>query len=377
MDNPFLEFRDLFPAYHEGIYANHAAVSPFSTLTREALQTYWEDRAHFPVDVYPDIMDVKDHLKTQIAQLIRAESADQIVMMPNTGTGLNAIATGLQWKPGDRIILFKNEFPTNIYPFLNLERQGVIIDWIEPENFQIIPEMIRNQIQPSTRMLAISFVQFLTGFRADLEAIGRLCHDHNVLFIVDGIQGTGVCPVDVQKWHVDGWACGGHKWLMWPMGTGFLYVSPNLLELLQPAYAGWLSVKDNWNLLDYNLEFHDTAEKFAVGSMNFLGVSVADKLLIHMLQLGISNIQNRIIQLTEQLIHGLKNTDNTLVTPDDVTSRAGIVSIQHTDPESVQKHLQEKNIIAAARGPILRFSPHCTNTVEEMDRIVEGLKVLQ
>ncbi|NQT27782.1 aminotransferase class V-fold PLP-dependent enzyme [candidate division KSB1 bacterium] len=376
IQDQFQTFRKIFPAYDEGIYVNHAAVSPFSTLTRDVLQKYWENRAHFPVDVYPDILEKMQRLKFQITGLIHAESADQIVLMPNTGYGLNAIATGLKWKPGDHILLIRDEFPTNIYPFLNLEKQGVLIDWIEPVNSQITPEMIHKQLHPNTRMLSISFVQFLTGFRADLEAIGQLCRDQNIFFIVDGIQGTGVCPIDVQKWQVDGWACGGHKWLMWPMGTGFLYVSPRLLDQLQPAYAGWVSVKNAWNMLDYNLDFLESADKFTVGGQNFMGFSVAETILNKFVDLDVVQIHTRIEALTTQLIEALKELPVQLLTPKDPNLRAGIVSLRISNPDTIQKKLQEQGIIAAARGDVLRFSPHCTNQIDEMDRIVEVLKEL-
>jgi len=219
-------------------------------------------------------------------------------------------------------------------------------------------------------------VQFLTGFRADLEAIGQLCRDQNIFFIVDGIQGTGVCPIDVQKWQVDGWACGGHKWLMWPMGTGFLYVSPRLLDQLQPAYAGWVSVKNAWNMLDYNLDFLESADKFTVGGQNFMGFSVAETILNKFVDLDVVQIHTRIEALTTQLIEALKELPVQLLTPKDPNLRAGIVSLRISNPDTIQKKLQEQGIIAAARGDVLRFSPHCTNQIDEMDRIVEVLKEL-
>ena len=370
------QFRDLFPAYTEGIYVNHAAVSPFSEITRKTLDVYQNKRSHLPVDVYPGILETKKQWKSQIVQLLNASSPDQIAFVPNTSFGLNMIATGLDWKPGDRILLNRMEFPSNIYPFMNLERLGVIIDWINVEGGQILPAAIESQMTSRTRMLSLSFVQFLNGFSADMESIGRICKAHDVLFVVDGIQGTGVIPIDVQKWQVDAWVAGGHKWLMWPMGTGFLYVQPDLLTRLHPMFAGWLSVKDSWNMLDYNLDFLETAEKFETGTTNFMDLMCAAAVLDHFTQIGIPTIQSRIRENAGILLEAFRDLPVQVLTPESEGDRSGIVSLKVENPESVFEALQGEKIIAAVRGDVLRFSPHCTNTPEEMGRIVEVMQEL-
>ncbi len=373
-EKDFLAFRELFPAYGQGVYMNHAAVSPMSTITKSALDDFWERRSHIPVDVFPGIMDTLGNLKEMICRLIHAGGKDEIAFVPNTGSGLGMFATSLKWKEGDRVILNTMEFPANIYPFLNLERLGVNMDWVQPVDGQIRVEDIEAQVTPRTRMIAISFVQFLNGFKADLKAIGKICKKNNIIFVVDGIQGVGAVPLDVQKCHIDVFVTAGHKWLMWPMGTGFMYVRKEFLPQCHPVLAGWLSVKNSWDLFDYQLDFLDSAERFQTGTLNFMGFYVAHDMLKRFLELKIEHIYTRITGITQRLMDGLRELNFPMVTPGDPAFRSGIVSIKMAEPEKVMKHLEEQNIHIALREGVLRFAPHCTNTPEDVDRVLDSLK---
>lgn len=373
-EKKFLEFRALFPAYSQGVYMNHAAVSPFSTLTRDALMTYWERRANLPVDVYPGIVDELKEFKQMIARLINSKSDEHIAFIPNTSTGLSMITSGLTWQAGDRIILNTLEFPANIYPFLNMQRFGVKTDWVEPEDGRISVAAIKKKITRETRMIAISFVQFLNGFQADLAAIGQICQERGIWFVVDGIQGVGVIPLDVQKCHIHALSTAGHKWMMWPMGAGFLYIHPQLDEKLHPAHAGWLSVKDSWNLFDYRLDFLDSASKFQPGTLNVLGLLPARDMLAKFLELTVEDIYSRIVDITSRLLDGLKNLPVKIITPQEKECRSGIVSIQIPDPLVILKKLETQGIYIAVREGIMRFSPHCTNTPGDVEYVIETLK---
>jgi selenocysteine lyase/cysteine desulfurase len=374
MDQSFTCFRELFPAYSEGIYVNHAAVSPLSTVVRQTLLDFWDKRSRLPVDAYPEWMGEINRFKAAIAGLIRAKSPERIAMVPNTSYGLNLITTGLEWKAGHRILLCPMEFQANLYPFLNLERHGVHIDWIEPEGGEIRPDDVEKKVTPHTRLLSISFVQYLNGFRADLEAIGRVCRKHGVLFIVDGIQGAGAVPVDVEECGIDAFVCGGHKWLMWPMGTGFLHTGEKLLGRLKPGIAGWMSAKNRWDFGSIRLEFADSAEKLEPGTMNIVGILAGQAMLERMTALGIESIYERILGLTDRLIDGLQNLPVQLITPAARKCRSGIVSFKVENPDSVIQKLEQNGIFASMRKGAIRLSPHCTNTMEEMDRILECLR---
>ncbi len=353
---------------------NHAAVSPLSQGIKETLARYWESRSHVPVDIYPGVMDTINQFREMVCTLLNAESVEEIAFSPNTSTGLNMIASGLEWRAGDRIILNTMEFPSNIYPFMALEKQGVIIDWVEPREGRILPADIEKRVTSGTRMVAISFVQFLNGFTADLETIGRLCKEKKIWFVVDGIQGAGVVPVDVVKCNIDAFVAGGHKWLMWPMGTGFLYASKKILPHLRPPIAGWLSVKDSWNLFDYKLDFLETASKFEPGTFNFIGLAAAHTALSTFLELGITNINRKIMEVTDHLLQGFKKLSLEIVTPQESESRSGIVSIKVPEAEALLEAMAANKIFPAFREGVLRFSPHCGNTIEDADKVLEFLE---
>jgi len=373
-EKKFFAFRKTFPAYSQCIYMNHAAVSPLSQNVKNSLINYWRNRSHIPVDIYPSIMDTLEEFKEMICKLIHAKNSDEIAIIPNTSSGLNIVASGLKWKKGDRIILNTMEFPANVYPFMNLEKRGIIIDWVKPVNGKIQVKDIESLVTNKTRLLSISFVQFINGFKADLEAIGKLCKQKGIWFVVDGIQGVGAIPIDVMKCNIDAFVSGGHKWLMWPMGTGFLYTNKKLLSNIQPTYAGWLSVKNSWDFFDYKLNFLDTAEKFQPGTLNFMGLVAAHKMLSIFLELKIENIFHRILSLTDILIHGINNLSIKIITPEHKSIRSGIISIEVPDPEKIFDELYANHIFAALREGIIRFSIHCTNTTEDIEKVLRCLK---
>lgn len=373
-EKKFFAFRKTFPVYSQCIYVNHAAVSPLSQNVKNSLINYWQNRSHIPVDIYPSIMDTLEEFKEMICKLIHAKNSDEIAIIPNTSSGLNIVASGLKWKKGDRIILNTMEFPANVYPFMNLEKRGIIIDWVKPVNGKIQVKDIESLVTNKTCLLSISFVQFINGFKADLEAIGKLCKQKGIWFVVDGIQGVGAIPIDVMKCNIDAFVSGGHKWLMWPMGTGFLYTNKKLLSNIQPTYAGWLSVKNSWDFFDYKLNFLDTAEKFQPGTLNFMGLVAAHKMLSIFLELKIENIFHRILSLTDMFIHGINNLSIKIITPEHKSIRSGIISIEVPNPEKIFDELYDNHIFAALREGIIRFSIHCTNTTEDIEKVLRCLK---
>lgn len=325
-------------------------------------------------DHYQQMVDLRAGLKAGLARFLGASSPDLLTLTANTTQGLNTIASGLPWKEGDRVLLNRMEFPANIYPFLNLERLGVAVDWVETADGRLPLEAFTSRITPDTRLVAVSFVQFLNGFKADLAALGAYCRDHGIWLVVDGIQGLGAVPFDLQETPVDALAAGGAKWLMWPMGTGILYLSPAMLDAIRPAHAGWLGVQDAWNFREYELKFLDTAERFEGGTLNWMGLSLARQRMDRFLALGRDAIWARVRHLTDCLIDGLQMHGVEIVTPLEPGARSGIVSIRVAGPESVLQHLADAGVVISLREGILRFSPHCGNTYEDIDGALEALK---
>lgn len=374
VENQIRDFRKLFPAYSECVYLNHAAISPLSQLARRALMEYWEERAHFPVDIYPDLQKRREDFTAGIAALIGAGSGQNISLVPNTSIGLNIVAQGLEINPGDEIVLPAVEFPANVYPFMNLEKKGARVVWVPARRGRIPVEDIQAKTTVRTRLISISFVQYLNGYRADLKTLGRWCRGRGIILCVDGIQGAGAIPVHVGDCRIDAFASGGHKWLMWPMGTGFLYTSPRLRKEMNTGTVGWLSVKNPWDLLHFSLDLKESGERYEPGTLNFPGLSVARRVLQRFLDIGIHRIHQRITWLTGLLAAGLKELELPVESPLGPGETSGIVSIRCSDPPGWENRLREMGVICASREGLLRFSPHFTNTEGDILHTLECLK---
>jgi len=273
-----------------------------------------------------------------------------------------------------RIILNDIEFPSNVYPFLNLQRLGVEIDMVKSRNGVVDVGDIENAITPKTKLVSISLVQFLSGYRADIDAIGSLCKEKGIIFCVDAIQATGVVEIDVAKSQID-FLCGGtQKWLMSSQGLSYIYLTEELQSRITQKNVGWASVNDAWNLLDYNLSLKSTAERFQNGTINVLGVCLFDASLDLFLGFGMNNVENRILKNTEHFIYQLVEIGiEPILKNVDTKNRAGIVSFKHERSNEIFEFLQGKRIYGAVRQGMIRFSPHFYNTKEEIDLVIKEL----
>jgi selenocysteine lyase/cysteine desulfurase len=273
-------------------------------------------------------------------------------------------------------LLVEGEFPSNIYPFLNLRKRGVSIDFLPQTGQAIDPDVLIKNLHPETRLFSVSFVGFLYGCRNDLKTLGDICRQHNVIYSVDGIQGVGACPVDVREAGVDFMSNGGHKWLMGPQGCGFMYISPALFERLQPSSVGWLSVKDSWNFLDYRLELLEDAGRFEIGTANVAGIYGLRAATDLLLEVGIDEIHRHIIHLGDILIEQLETLGFFYQGPRERNHRSGIHSFHVRDEQRVFRQLRDNNIHLSLRNNLLRFSPHFYNTSDEMIKVIDVCKTV-
>ncbi|HKI47038.1 MAG TPA: aminotransferase class V-fold PLP-dependent enzyme [Balneolales bacterium] len=369
------EVRELFPFLKQGTcYLNHAAISPLSSKVTNAIKNRLDIRSLGSIEAFTHDKPIIDDCRVQIARLINAESEERIAFVPNTSSGLNIIANGVKWSPGDQILIGDVEFPTNVYPFLNLRRLGVDVKLITNDNGSVTAEMIEKATTPKTKLVSISTVQFLSGYRADMERIGEWCRRHDIWFVVDGIQAVGAIELDVVASHVDALCAGSHKWQMGPQGLGFLYVNKRMQDAIRPSNAGWLSVTAPWELLDYNLEFLPTAMRYELGTMNANGIVGYHAALKLLNEIGIRNIQQRILDLTSRILSEFSHWDDIrILTPNDDHHRAGIVTLdlpEMVDPDGLMENLSKENIVVAIRNGMLRLSPHFYNTEQEVDHSV-------
>ena len=329
-------YRSWFPHIQTGkIWLNHAAISPISKRVHAVIEKHLQNRSFGDIDVYPSVIASCEKTKSNLAALINA-TPDRIGFVPNTSEGLNILANGLEWKNGDRILLNDIEFPTNVVPFLNLKKHGVEIDFVKNANGEVLIEDIERAITPSTKLLSISSVQFLTGYRADLAAIGALCKKHGLIFCIDAIQGLGVVPTDAQEMRIDFLSSGGNKWLMGLMGLGFIYVSTELQERIQQKHVGWTSNRNFFgDFFNYRIDLDETARRYENGTQNYLAIAALGESTSTLLEVGIDNIQEHLFGLTDSIIAFADEHRFEIVTPRERTKRAGIVTLKHPEAKTI------------------------------------------
>ncbi len=368
--------RTHFPHTEHTVYVNHAATSPLSQPVMDAMDRYFKERHGArpgdPIDNFERFMPVIAEARDRAARLLGTHP-DRLAFMPNTSAALNILAEGLDWQPGDRIAVPACEFPTNVYPFLNLERRGVTVDFIPDEEGTFTLDALEAALTPDTRLLTLSWVQFLSGFTVDLRAVGALCEAHDVLFCVDAIQGLGALEIDVEAAGIDFLAAGGHKWLMATQGIGLLYCAERLQERLH-APAGWLHGPVDWeNLSAYDLEFHPEARRYEIGTRNNAGIAALHAALELHLEAGPSWCEQQVRARAQQLADGFDALGLPRYGPRDPAHRAGIVTIRVDNPEALFDHLRAQGITAALRNRLVRFAPTYYNTSEDMDAVLAAV----
>lgn len=366
------ELRSHFPHTEHGIYLNHAATGPLSRAVVDAIHRYLEQRHLSNIDNFADFLPIVEETKQRLGRLLGA-GPDRVEFAPNTSAALNVLANGLAWQPGDRIALPGCEFPANIYPFLNQQRHGVEVDFIPHREGTFSLGDIEETLTPRTRLLSLSWVQFLSGYRADLEAIGRLCRDRGIIFCVDAIQGLGALQLDVEACHVDFLASGGHKWLMGAQGLGFLYVSEQLQEQIAPA-AGWLHGPVDWdNFFDYALTFHPDASRFRLGTLNNIGIAALHAALGLYFAAGPAWCQEQVLARAGELASGLASLGFERYGTPKPEHASGIVTVKHSDADALLSHLKEYGVEASVRNRMLRFSPTYYNSPREVESALEAV----
>lgn len=371
------EVRELFPHIKKGItYLNHAATGPLSKRVLDVTEEFLRSKSEESIDDYPGFVKITDETKDIIAAMLNTDSK-WIAFGDNTTNGMNLIAQGLKWKKGDEIILNDIEFPANIYPFLNLEKQGVNIVVVKSHNGIVSAEDIIEQMTPNTKLVSVSMVQFLTGYRIDLELLGEICSQKNIYLSVDAIQGFGALNLDVRKNKIDFISCGTQKWLLALQGLSIYYFSEKLFENLEPAYVGWLGVKDAWNMLDYKLILKDSAERFQPGTISTIGVFALNAALKLFREFGFNEVEKRVISNSEFIISELQKLNiKPYLRNIDKRYLSGIVSFRHPASWSILEILKEKKIEAAVREGVVRISPHFYNNEDDLIRLLYELRSL-
>lgn len=372
------ESRKYFPYLKTGKkYFNHAAISPLPVKVKEEIDDYLSIRSVTDIEPYFKTLPQASGAKIRLANLLNV-NPDLIAWSANVSSSLNILAQGLKWKHGDEIIINDIEFPSNVYPFLNLKKEGVNVLFAKHENGIVDLPQIEKLVTPKTKLISISMVQFLTGYRADLKSIGEFCEKNNIIFCVDGIQGVGAIQIDLTEYKIDFFAGGSHKWLMGLQGLGYFYISPKLLDEVEQKHVGWTSVKNTWNLLEYKLDLLQSADKFQIGTLPRIAIITLNSSLSFFEDIGHKNIEHNILGNSKFLIELLTENGYKPILADIPNKNlSGIVSFAHSDSPKIVKQLEERNIICSFREGMVRVAPHFYNNREELDFLVSELKKIE
>jgi len=365
--------RKEFPITENYIYFNHAGVSPLSNRVVKAVEDYLGIISKHGIvkEACRQFIETTADTRSKIARLINAE-VDEIAFVKNTTQGILIAANGVDWREGDNVVTAGVEFPANIYPWLNLERRGVKTRFVQEKEARIPVEGIEEMIDHRTRVVSISFVEFASGFRNDLEAIGQICHEKGILFVVDGIQGLGALDIDVKKCRIHAMSSDGHKWLLGPEGIGCFYCSKEILDKLTLNNVGWNSVINESAYLDYDLTLRPDAQRFEEGSLNIMGIYALEAAVEFILEIGIQNIETRLLKLTGLMIEKLKEKGYRIVSSLIPEERSGIVCFRSQTHSSAElcHLLTENKVIVSDRAESVRLSPHFYNSEEEIEQMI-------
>jgi cysteine desulfurase / selenocysteine lyase len=371
-------YRASFPHLHQPhYYLDHAAFGVLSTSVNQFITEHLCSRCSGEIQTWFSDLDVIEQTRLKIAKLINAPSLDQIAFVTNTSEGLNLIASGFDWKKGQSILLNDLEFPSNVYPYTNVRRFGVDIRFATGNSGEIDAETILNNFRPTDRIIAISAVQFLSGYKVDLQKLGEFCKDRDTYLVVDGIQAAGNCTIDVQKMHIDGFVAGGLKWLMAPMGIGFVYFSERMMNILRPPHVGWLSVESPWDLFNYEQGLNPTARRYELGGLNVTGIYGLNKSLDPFLEIGTDRINSHLIYLTDLIDQNMSSVGLKRFTTEKSNHRTGIITYNlpaGTDGDEFVRKLANQKVSVSHRTGKLRFSPHFYNNdidIEGATAIIE------
>jgi len=356
------QIRSLFPVTKEAIYLNSASQAPLNTLVNDRLQ------AHLATEINPIGRKPfsRDRVRELLSKLLGG-SPEEYALTTSTGIGLGIVAQGLNLREGDNIVIPEREHWNNTFPWLQLEAKGVEVRFakINADN-SIDPEAIEELVDDNTRVVTIAAVRFNSGFRPNLAAIGKIAHAKGALFVVDAAQAAGMIPIDVERDQIDVMVGCGFKWLLGMHGTGFLYVSKRVVNLIDPVLPGMYAADKVYD----ELLLHHDARKFETGTIAYALFNAWIAGLELLVEVGINSVYEKALENTDLLIDGLREKSYHLVTP--TRSREERTAIVHFNTGSMEttkalyEKLKAKKVLVTLQAENIRVSPNFFNTKEEV-----------
>jgi cysteine desulfurase / selenocysteine lyase len=364
-----------FPVCESKVFLAHAGVSPLPRRVAEAMKQYVESASR---DNQENVLsdEVIGETRALAARLINAQ-AEEIAFVGSTSMGLAMVAAGLPWKRGDQVVCYRDDYPANVYPWMDLTRRGVDVKFVEPRQFgNITVEDVERVLTDRTRLVSLASVHFQSGWRLDVNPIGKLLRERGILFCLDAIQSLGVLGTSAE--FVDFAAADAHKWLLGPLGTAILYVRKEHYDRFHPPLVGWHSASSPNFIAQQSLEFKPDARRYEPGSLNLAGIIGLRAAFQLILECGMECIEARVIALARQIIARATQAGFTVIGPTEGAGLSGIVSVSSdaTDMAKLYAKLNAANVITSLRytrdgRKCLRLSPHFYNRDDELPGFTE------
>ena len=374
MDWDALRLRE-FPVAEHWAYFDHAAVAPLLRRSGDALRAWVDDQERHGVVNWPAWGRKVERARQACADLIHAD-AGEIAFIANTTSGIGLIAEGYPWKPGDSVVTAAEEYPSNLYPWMNLASRGVSLRTVptRPDG-RIWVDDLADAIDSTTRVLTISHVEFASGFRNDLDALSELCRSRGIALFVDAIQGLGPLTIDVRRTPIDFLAADGHKWLLGPEGAGLLFIRRDWIDRLRPIGVGWKSVVSSYNAPSADFTLKPDASRWEGGTFAMAPLQAFAQSLELFLEIGPDVVSSRILDRANAVRELARSAGWTVlgsVRPED---QAGIVALDKpgVDPEAFARDVRDRGIALSCRRGRVRISPHIYNNADDLGRLAAAL----
>lgn len=368
------------PICEKWVYFDHAAVGPLPRPTAEVIRTWCQQATEEGDTVWPNWHRGLNECRKTAASMINADG-EEIALVSSTTHGIGLVAEGFPWQSGDNVVTLANEFPSNLYPWMNLASKGVETRRVDPDpDGRPNLDRLLDAIDANTRIVSMSWIGFAGGFRIDLAKWVDAVHQRGALFFLDAIQGLGVFPLDVKKIPVDFLAADGHKWMLGPEGAGIFYLRNEHLNLLRPVGIGWNSVAHCFDFDKIELDFKPAAGRYEGGTMNNVGFLALGSSLKVLEQQGLScdasKIADQIIAVGDYAVSRLEELGCETVSVREPGHQSGIISFRfpNRDHNAVRDACIADGIVLSHRNGYLRISPHAYNNEADVDRLIECLK---
>lgn len=370
--------RAQFPILRRGLYLNHAAVGPWPRCAAQAVQAFAAQNVQSGPANYRAWIAREKSLRERLALLTGSAPAD-IALLKNTTEGISLVAWGLDWQPGENVVLPRDEFASNRLPWLAQSKRGVEVREVDIRAGAQAEQALLDAMDDRTRLLSVSAVQWNDGFRLDLERLGAACRRRGVLFFVDAIQQLGSLPLDVESCRIDFLAADAHKWLLGPEGIAVFYCREALRPKLELLQQGWHMYDRPWDFQRSDWTPSDTAKRFEAGSPNSVGQAALHATTGLLLEQGMDRVADRVLANTDFLMRELPALPGIrLISRSEEERRSGIVSFVHQrlSASRLCSELRQSGIDCAVRGDWLRLSPHFYQQESDLALLFEVLEPL-